>query len=96
MIARNGGRHGEQERDCGTNGRGPQRPKGDLSGEKDDDAHNCTDCNRCDRPRTGVIGGKSCCDAGELCGVPRYVAHAQQAFLWSMEGGFLRHIFWRG
>jgi len=43
-----------------------------------------------------VIGGKPSGDASELCGVPRYVAHAQQAFLWSTEAGFLRHIFWRG
>ena len=30
--------------------------------------------------------------ANELCGVPRYVAHAQKAFLWSTEATFLRHI----
>jgi hypothetical protein len=35
-------------------------------------------------------------DAVELCGVPRYVAHARQAFLWSTEARFLRHIFWCG
>jgi hypothetical protein len=28
----------------------------------------------------------------KLCGVPRYVAHAQKAFLWSTEATFLRHI----
>jgi hypothetical protein len=43
-----------------------------------------------------VIGGKPWGDASELCGVPPYVAHAQQSFLWSTEAGFLRHIFWRG
>jgi CRISPR-associated endonuclease/helicase Cas3 len=31
-----------------------------------------------------------------LCGVLQYVAHRQQAFLWSTEASFLRHIFWHG
>ena len=52
---------------------------------------------RCARGRVRhVIGDKACGDASELCGVPQYVAHARQAFLWSTEARFLRHIFWRG
>jgi hypothetical protein len=40
-------------------------------------------------PRSGFV-------QGELCGVHGYVALAQNAFLWSTEPSFLRHIFGRG
>jgi hypothetical protein len=90
MISRDGGRHYKEEPDR------TQRREGDLPGNKGDATGDRADDDRRDRSRTAVIGGKPCAGASELCGVPRYVAHAQQAFLWSTEAGFLRHIFWRG
>jgi catechol 2,3-dioxygenase-like lactoylglutathione lyase family enzyme len=43
-------------------------------------------------PKEVIDHLKNCGVAIELCGVPRYVAHAQKAFLWSTEATFLRHI----
>ena len=96
MISRDGGRHCEEQRDRCANERRAQRREGDLPGNKGDAAGDRADDDRCDRPPTAVIGGKPCAGASELCGVLRYVAHGQQAFLWSTEASFLRHIFWRG
>jgi hypothetical protein len=42
MIARKGGWHREQERDCCANGRGPERPKGDPSSKQNNNAHNAS------------------------------------------------------
>jgi len=96
MLSRDGGRHYKEERDhCANKGRA-QRHEGDLPNNEGDAAGDRADDDRCDRSRTAVIGGKPCGDASELCGVLRYVAHGQQAFLWSTEASFLRHIFWRG
>src|SRR5262245_6674485 len=65
MIARNGGRHCKEQRDRRANEGRPQRRKGDLSEKEGDAARDCADDDRSDRTRTGVIGGKSRCDAGE-------------------------------
>ena len=96
MIARDGGRHCKEQGERDANEGRPQRREGDLSGKEDDAAGDCADDDRSDRTGTGVIGGKSCCHASRLCGVPRYVAHGHKAFLWNTKAGFLRHIFSRG
>jgi hypothetical protein len=96
VIARDGGRHCKKQRERGANEGRPQCREGDLSDKEGDAAGDCADDDRYDRTRTGVIGGKSCCHASRLCGVPRYVAHGHKAFLCSTRAGFLRHIFSRG
>jgi hypothetical protein len=96
MISGEGSRHSENQCDgCTDEGRAERR-RGDLRGNKGDAAGDRADDDRRNRPRTAVIRGEPCGDTVELCGVLRYVAREQRAFLWSTQASFLRHIFWRG
>jgi hypothetical protein len=68
--------------------------------EREDDLRRCESCaageeterDGAERTCPAVIGKDTGGNADKLCGVPRYVAHARQAFLWSTEANFLRHI----
>jgi len=96
VIARDRGRRGEEKRNRGTDKWRADGCNGDLSGRESDGAGDQADKNRADFTLAAVVGSEPRGDTNELCGVPRYVAHAQYAFLWNTEAGSLRHIFLHG
>ena len=92
MIARDACRHGIEETDQDADQWRADGGERDLSDCERGAAGEHADNERADHARAAVKRGKASGETGKLGGVPRYVAHAPQAFLWSTEAGSLRHI----